>query len=100
VFLGLDSKSYDGWLGKRQIKINRSCVKGRYAQPKTKGSQRAVGLLDGAYDALAKQKELIMMTSAVEVSILQEVNRKQSNESLNFFINMLTNRPYGDSQNL
>jgi integrase len=42
-----------------------------------------------------------MMAPKIEVSILQEDNRKQSNENLKFvFIDTLTNRPYADGQNL
>jgi integrase len=86
---------------KKQVSIKRSVVKGRYAYPKTKGSQRTLDLLEPAYDALVKQKQLTMMMKPFEIQTLQEDNRKLSKESLRFvFLDSLTNGPYKDGQNL
>jgi integrase len=88
-------------LTKKQITIKRSVVKGRYAHPKTKGSQRTLDLLEPAYEALAKQKELTMMMKPIQIETLQEDNRKLGKENLRFvFLDSLTNGPYKDGQNL
>jgi integrase len=85
----------------RKITVNRSVVKNRYAKPKTKGSQRTIDLLDQAYEALVKQKELSANVDSTEVQILQEDNRKLLKHNLKFvFFDSTTGKPYGDGQNI
>lgn len=85
----------------RQIKINRSVVKGSYAFPKTKGSHRTIDLLDQAWDILMQQKELSFMLPKSEVEVITEDNRKKRKQKLSFvFVDSFTFAPYINSARL
>lgn len=83
---------------RREIKINRSVVRGEYAFPKTKGSHRTIHLIDQAWDALQKQKALTFMKAPHSVSVIGKDNRKKKDEKLTFiFPDTFTGEPYINS---
>lgn len=83
---------------KREVRINRSVVRGEYAFPKTKGSHRTVHLIDQAWEALLAQKEITFMTQPKSVSVVGKDNRKVKDQKLTFiFPDSFTGEPYINS---
>lgn len=86
-------------LNSRQVTIKRGIVRGAWAATKNDGSNRTIDLLDDAYDALIKQREISQMLPPVLVDVTQADNRTIEHEELSIvFTNSNGNTFWSDSE--
>ncbi|MBL4765076.1 MAG: DUF3596 domain-containing protein [Colwellia sp.] len=60
-------------LDSRQVSIKRGIVRGNWAATKNDGSNRTIDLLDDAYEALLKQREISQRLSPIMVDVLKQI---------------------------